>query len=44
MNIGDTPLSFDPGSKYAEVADAAHGLPITHAELVNDLLTKHLTE
>jgi pimeloyl-ACP methyl ester carboxylesterase len=29
------------GSRYVEVADASHGLPITHAGRVNDLLREH---
>jgi len=31
-----------PGSRYEEVPDASHGLPITHTGLVNALLLKHL--
>jgi len=31
-----------PGARYVEIADAAHGLPITHAEQVNALLADHL--
>jgi pimeloyl-ACP methyl ester carboxylesterase len=31
------------GSRYVEVADASHGLPITHAAQVNRLLREHLT-
>jgi pimeloyl-ACP methyl ester carboxylesterase len=31
-----------PGSRYLEVRDASHGLPITHANLVNSLLVEHL--
>jgi pimeloyl-ACP methyl ester carboxylesterase len=31
-----------PGAKYVEVADASHGLPITHAAGTNDLLRDHL--
>jgi pimeloyl-ACP methyl ester carboxylesterase len=30
-----------PGARYVEFADAAHGLPIQHAERVNDLLREH---
>jgi pimeloyl-ACP methyl ester carboxylesterase len=29
------------GARYVEVADASHGLPITHAGLVNGLLREH---
>jgi pimeloyl-ACP methyl ester carboxylesterase len=29
------------GSRYVEVTDASHGLPITHANLVNGLLREH---
>ncbi|MGL4512176.1 MAG: alpha/beta hydrolase [Lacipirellulaceae bacterium] len=29
------------GSRYVEVADASHGLPITHAQIVNSLLVDH---
>lgn len=32
-----------PGSRYVEVPDASHGLPITHADRVNELLAEHLT-
>lgn len=31
-----------PGSKYVEFSDASYGLPITHAQRVNDLLGEHL--
>lgn len=31
-----------PGARYVEVADAAHGLPITHAARVNALLAEHI--
>ncbi len=31
-----------PGSRYVEVADASHGLPITHHALVSGLLRRHL--
>ncbi len=31
-----------PGSKYVEFSDASHGLPITPAQRVNDLLGEHL--
>jgi 3-oxoadipate enol-lactonase len=31
-----------PWSRYEEFADASHGLPITHAERVNELLAEHL--
>lgn len=31
-----------PGARYAEFPDASHGLPITHAERVNELLLEHL--
>lgn len=30
-----------PGARYVQFADASHGLPITHAEQVNDLLAAH---
>jgi pimeloyl-ACP methyl ester carboxylesterase len=30
-----------PSAKYVEVADASHGLPITHAELINRSLCDH---
>lgn len=30
-----------PGSRLVEFADAAHGLPITHAAAVNELLAEH---
>ncbi len=30
-----------PGAKFIEVPDASHGLPITHAELVNEALEHH---
>src|SRR6185312_15769295 len=32
-----------PGSRYAEFADASHGLPITHPHGVNELLADHLS-
>lgn len=32
-----------PGSRYVEMADASHGLPITHADRVNMLLLAHLS-
>jgi pimeloyl-ACP methyl ester carboxylesterase len=31
-----------PGARYVEVADASHGLPITHAALTNATLRDHL--
>jgi len=31
-----------PGAKYIEFADASHGLPISHAGKVNELLQDHL--
>jgi pimeloyl-ACP methyl ester carboxylesterase len=31
-----------PGAKYVEFADASHGLPISHAAGVNELLREHL--
>lgn len=31
-----------PDARYVEIADASHGLPITHAEQVNALLADHL--
>jgi aminoacrylate hydrolase len=31
-----------PGARYVEVADASHTLPITHADLTNQLLRDHL--
>lgn len=31
-----------PGARYVELADASHGLPITHADRVNELLLEHL--
>lgn len=31
-----------PGARYVEVADASHGLPITHADRVNALLLEHI--
>ena len=31
-----------PGSRYVEISDASHGLPITHADQVNALLHEHL--
>lgn len=31
------------GARYVEVADASHGLPITHAAQVNRLLREHLS-
>lgn len=31
-----------PGGRFAEVSDASHGLPITHAERINIWLTEHL--
>jgi len=31
-----------PGARYVEIADASHGLPITHAEQTNRLLEQHL--
>jgi pimeloyl-ACP methyl ester carboxylesterase len=33
-----------PGAKYVEFADASHGLPISHADRVNELLREHLTQ
>lgn len=30
-------------SRYVEVADASHGLPITHAHLINNLLREHFS-
>lgn len=32
-----------PGARYVEMADASHGLPITHAARVNALLLEHLS-
>ena len=32
------------GSRFIEVADAAHGLPITHRELVNRALHDHISQ
>ena len=32
-----------PGARYVELADASHGLPITHADRVNSLLLEHLS-
>lgn len=32
-----------PGSRYIEMKDASHGLPITHADRVNTLLLAHLS-
>jgi|SRR5579883_324005 len=32
------------GARYVEVAEASHGLPITHASLVNSLLREHFAE
>ena len=32
-----------PGSRYFEVADASHGLPISHFEQVNSLLQAHFS-
>jgi pimeloyl-ACP methyl ester carboxylesterase len=32
-----------PGARYVEVPAASHGLPITHADLVNALLREHLS-
>jgi pimeloyl-ACP methyl ester carboxylesterase len=32
------------GARYVEVADASHGLPISHAALTNRLLREHLKE
>jgi pimeloyl-ACP methyl ester carboxylesterase len=32
-----------PGARYEEFADAAHGLPISHATRVNELLASHLS-
>jgi pimeloyl-ACP methyl ester carboxylesterase len=31
------------GSRYVEVPDASHGLPITHAAIVNQLLRNHFS-
>ncbi|HLL84297.1 MAG TPA: alpha/beta hydrolase [Longimicrobium sp.] len=31
-----------PGARYVELPDAAHGVPITHADRVNALLREHL--
>jgi pimeloyl-ACP methyl ester carboxylesterase len=31
-----------PGAKYVEFPDASHGLPISHADRVNTLLSEHL--
>ena len=31
-----------PGARFVEVSDASHGLPITHAAGVNELLHEHL--
>lgn len=31
-----------PGSHYVEIVDASHGLPITHARQVNQLLQDHI--
>lgn len=30
-----------PGARYIQVADASHTLPITHADLTNQLLREH---
>ena len=32
-----------PGARYVEVRGASHGLPITHADVVNRLLREHLS-
>src|SRR5262245_25412040 len=32
-----------PGARYVEVPDASHGLPMTHADLINQLLYRHFT-
>lgn len=31
-------------SKYCEISNAAHGLPLTHVDLTNDLLFKHISK
>jgi pimeloyl-ACP methyl ester carboxylesterase len=33
-----------PGARYVEFTDASHGLPISHAARVNELLREHLRE
>jgi pimeloyl-ACP methyl ester carboxylesterase len=33
-----------PGARYVEFDDASHGLPIQHAERVNELLSRHLAD
>jgi pimeloyl-ACP methyl ester carboxylesterase len=33
-----------PGARFVEVADASHGLPITHAAEVNSLLREHISQ
>lgn len=38
-------LSRDiPGARYVEIADASHGLPLTHVDRTNALLLQHLSE
>lgn len=40
--LGRTIASGVAGARYVEVAEASHGLPVTHAERTNALLTEHL--
>jgi pimeloyl-ACP methyl ester carboxylesterase len=32
------------GARYVEVSDSSHGLPITHADTVNQLLEEHFSD
>jgi pimeloyl-ACP methyl ester carboxylesterase len=32
-----------PGARFVEIADASHGVPITHANVVNALVNEHLS-
>jgi pimeloyl-ACP methyl ester carboxylesterase len=41
---GRTIAAGIPGARFVQVADASHGLPITHAGTVNDLLRGHVRE
>jgi pimeloyl-ACP methyl ester carboxylesterase len=42
--LGRTMAEKIAGSRFVEVADAAHGLPITHRDLVNKALHDHVSQ
>lgn len=42
--LGNTIASRIPNSRFVEIVDAAHGLPITHAPQANRILSDHLQQ